>query len=90
MPAESLPVTTFSTPAGTPASTARRAMASAQSGVSAAGLTTTVQPEARAGPTLRVIMAIGKFHGAMAAQTPIGCLIDISRLPGIGVGMVWP
>ncbi len=90
MPALSLPVTTFSTPAGTPASTARRAMARAQSGVSAAGLTTTVQPLARAGPTLRVIMAIGKFQGAMAAHTPTGCLIDIRRLPGIGVGMLWP
>jgi hypothetical protein len=90
MALESLPVTTFSTPAGTPASTASRAMARAHSGVSAAGLTTTVQPAARAGPTLRVIMAIGKFHGAMAAQTPIGCLIEARRLPGIGEGMVWP
>ena len=50
-------------------------MASAQSGVSAAGLTTMVQPAASAGATLRVIMAIGKFHGAIAATTPIGCLM---------------
>ena len=50
-------------------------MASAQSGVSSAGLMTIVQPAASAGATLRVIMAIGKFHGAIAATTPIGCLM---------------
>lgn len=38
------------------------ASARAEKGVSSAGLTTTVQPAARAAPTLRVIMALGKFH----------------------------
>lgn len=38
------------------------ARASADSGVSSAGLTTTVQPAARAAPTFLVIMALGKFH----------------------------
>ena len=28
------------------------------------------------GPALRGIIAIGKFHGVIAAQTPIGCLSD--------------
>ena len=65
----------LSTPAGTPASSASLAIASAQSGVSAAGLTTMVHPAASAGATFRVIMAIGKFHGAIAATTPIGCLM---------------
>jgi len=45
-----------------------------------AGLTTMVQPAARAGPALRVIMAAGKFQGVMAAQTPIGSLITTIRL----------
>ncbi len=34
-----------------------------------AGLTTTVQPAANAGATLWVIMALGKFHGVIAATT---------------------
>lgn len=38
------------------------ARARAEKGVSSAGFTTTVQPAARAAPTLRVIMALGKFH----------------------------
>ena len=65
----------LSTPAGSPASSASLAIARAQSGVSAAGLTTIVHPEASAGATLRVIMAIGKFQGEIAATTPIGCLM---------------
>ena len=67
-------VSTLSTPAGMPARTASSAAASADSGVSSAGLMTTGQPAASAGATLRVIIAIGKFHGVMAAHTPIGCL----------------
>jgi hypothetical protein len=39
------------------------ARASAEKGVSAAGLITVVQPAARAAPILRVIIAQGKFHG---------------------------
>lgn len=39
----------------------------------------TVQPTARAGATLRVIMLMGKFQGVMAATTPTGCLITIMR-----------
>ena len=62
----------FSTPAGMPARIASSAAASAVSGVSSAGLMMTGQPAARAGATLRVIMASGKFHGVMAAHTPIG------------------
>lgn len=34
-----------------------------EKGVSAGGLMTAVQPAARAAPSLRVIMADGKFHG---------------------------
>ncbi len=66
-------VTTLSTPAGMPARCASSASASADSGVCSAGLMTTGQPAASAGATLRVIIAIGKFHGVMAAHTPTGC-----------------
>ena len=36
----------------------------------AGGLITNVQPAASAGAALRVIMALGKFHGVIAATTP--------------------
>ena len=55
-----------------------------------AGLTTTGQPTARAGAHLRVIMALGKFHGVIAATTPIGSLATTRRRSGLGVGMVSP
>jgi hypothetical protein len=47
-------------------------MARAVSGVSLAGLSTTVQPAASAGPILRVAMAAGKFHGVTRTQMPTG------------------
>lgn len=40
--------------------------------------------------TLRVIMAEGKFQGVMRPQTPIGCLMVISRRPGMGLGIISP
>src|SRR5690606_35062148 len=65
------PVTTMlKTPGGKPACSASSTSASADSGVAPAGFATTVQPAAKAGATLRVIIAIGKFHGVIAAQTP--------------------
>ena len=48
-------------------------------GVSAAGLTTTVQPAARAGAILRVAIASGKFHGVMRKHGPTGCWVTIMR-----------
>ena len=62
------PQTTFSTPGGIPARTASSPSASADSGVAGAGLTTIVQPAASAGAALRAIIAIGKFHGVIAAH----------------------
>ena len=69
-PAASVVGTTLTTPAGTPASTSSRARARAVSGVSAAGLSTTVQPAARAGAIFRVAIAAGKFHGVTSAADP--------------------
>ena len=83
-------VTTLNTPAGMPARSASSARASADRGVSSAGLTTTGQPAASAGAALRVIIALGKFHGVIAATTPIGCLMTIRRRPGTVAGMTSP
>src|SRR5690625_5214070 len=64
-----------SKPFGRPARSASSAMARADSGVSLAGLVTIAHPAASAGAALRVIIAIGKFQGVIAAATPTGCLI---------------
>jgi len=58
-------VTTFTTPAGSPASASRPVKNRVVSGVSWGGFTTTVQPAARAGAILRVAIANGKFQGVM-------------------------
>ncbi len=84
------PVTTLNTPFGMPARSANSANASAEYGVSDAGLQTTTQPAAKAGPHLRVIMALGKFHGVMAPTTPTGSLVTTMRRPGSGCGMTSP
>ncbi len=42
------------------------------SGVSSAGLTTKVQPQASAGAIFHMPIMSGKFHGTMAATTPTG------------------
>lgn len=41
------------------------ANAKAENGVSGGGLMTVVHPAAKAAPSLRVIIAEGKFHGVM-------------------------
>ncbi len=84
------PVTTLSTPLGTPARSASSASASAENGVCDAGFSTTVHPAASAGPALRVIIASGKFHGVMQATTPIGCLMTTMRVSAWWPGMVSP
>ncbi len=72
--------TTLTTPCGTPASSSSRAIASAVRGVSCAGLSTTVQPAASAGPSLRVAMAAGKFQGVISSEIPTGACATSIRL----------
>ena len=68
--------TTLMTPVGRPRPSSSSRMISATyavvSGVSWAGLMTTVHPAASAGATLRAIIAIGKFHGVMSRAGPTG------------------
>ncbi len=58
--------------------------ASMVSGVSEAGLSTTGQPAASAGPILRVAMAAGKFHGVTSTATPAGLCCTTMRAPEAG------
>lgn len=66
------PGTMLTTPGGRPAASAASAIWNASSAVSGAGLITTVQPAASAGASLNMVSDCGKFHGTIAATTPIG------------------
>ena len=69
----------LNTPAGTPARCASSANASAEKGVCGAGLQTNVQPAARAGPSLRVIIAAGAHSRALALQAGDKVPLDTER-----------
>jgi len=84
------PVTQEKTPFGTPARSANSHNAKAENGVAVAGFSTIVQPAAKAGPALRVIIAAGKFHGVIAAHTPTGSFVTTIRLSEACAGIVSP
>ncbi len=67
-----------------------RSTSAAVSGVALAGLTMLVQPAAIAGPSLRVIIAAGKFQGVIAATTPTGWRRTSTRLAGFCAGTTCP
>ncbi len=64
------PTTTFTTPAGIPASSTSSENLSDVSGVSSAGLSTTVLPAASAGASFHAAIVSGKFHGVISPTTP--------------------
>ena len=66
------------------------ATANAVSGVSLAGLSTTVQPAASAGPILRVAIAAGKFQGVTSTLTPTGWRSTRIRLAPDGAVVTAP
>ena len=61
-----------------------------ESGVSSAGLMTTVFPQISAGMIFHDGIAIGKFHGVIIPTTPSGSRTDIANLLGSSDGTVWP
>ncbi|MOA14769.1 hypothetical protein D3C78_1348910 [compost metagenome] len=81
---------TLSSPAGMPARSASSARARAEKGVCGAGLSTMAHPAASAGPALRVIIALGKFHGVIAAVTPTGSFCTRMRLSAACAGITSP
>ena len=56
------------------------------SGVGDAGLITTVQPASSAGASLMTTRLMGKFHGAISAQTPSGSRRTTDSPPPRGKG----
>ena len=66
------PVTMFSTPSGSPASSISLAISRTVSDASSEGFSTTVQPVASAGPIFQIDPAMGAFQGMIAPTTPTG------------------
>src|SRR5678815_37711 len=78
------PLTMLITPLGTPASDSVRTRLYVESGVSCAGLITHVLPQTMAGSSFHDGIAMGKFHGVIMPQTPMGvrtCLLYTSPSP---------
>src|SRR6202142_376281 len=84
------PVTMLMTPLGRPASTNVRTKLNVESGVSWAGLMTQVLPQTMAGSSFHDEIAIGKFHGVIMPQTPMGWRMAMANLLGISDGTVGP
>ena len=74
------PVMTLKTPGSTPVSWCQPGQRQRRQRRLFGGLDDHRAAGGDGGATLRVIIASGKFHGVIAAQTPIGCLIVIRRL----------
>ena len=68
-----------------PASSASSQIRSVLSGVSDAGLTTTVLPQQSAGPIFHEAMRRGKFQGTIAATTPNGSWKVAFTPPATGI-----
>src|SRR3954452_165198 len=66
------PVTTFTTPAGNPASSTSLTNSSVDTDVNSEGLMTTVLPAASAGASFHAVSINGEFQGVMATTTPSG------------------
>ena len=76
---EPRPVMTCSTPSGRPASALSSARRSDETDVWRAGLSTTLFPATRAGASLSIAKLRGKFHGVIAATTPIGSRVTSAK-----------
>ena len=62
-----------------------RSNSSAVSGVSSAGLSTTVLPAASAGASFHDAIVSGKFHGVISATTPSGSRNVMPTPPATGI-----
>src|SRR5215207_7397381 len=66
------PAMMLTTPSGRPASSSSSPRRSAESGVSSATLSTTVQPVVSAGASFQAAISSGKFQGMICPTTPTG------------------
>ena len=80
-------MTTFTTPAGKPASSKISASMRALNGVVLAGFRMTALPAASACVTAMLGMSCGQFHGEMMPMTPIGWRMTRMRLLSVSSWM---
>ena len=73
------PVTTFSTPGGSPASSISATSRSTENVAYSDGLSTIVQPAASAGASFCADSSSGAFHGTTAPTTPTGSRSVMTR-----------
>ncbi len=78
-PTSPAPGSNCTAPGGTPASRNMPTARLAISGVSSAGLASTVLPAASAAATWPVKMASGKFHGLMQTTGPSGRWVSLEK-----------
>lgn len=83
------PLTILITPGGNPAFSISDAKYRIEMGVCSAGLSTTVLPQASAGPSFQPAIMRGKFQGIIWPTTPMGCLMVYANFCGV-VGIVRP
>jgi hypothetical protein len=84
-------VTTFTTPAGKPASARISGSSSpADTGASSDGFSTIVLPNATGFTTVRQARTCAPFHGVMPATTPSGLRSAIAKVPGWSDRMISP
>src|SRR5262245_56777177 len=83
-----VPVTILITPGGRPAASAAFTKLIVESGVSSAGLMTSVLPQINAGIIFHEGIAIGKFQGVISEQMPTGWRTHIASLSGNSEGVV--
>ena len=84
-------VTTFSTPAGSPASPKISPQSRPPTtGDHSDGFSTTVLPSASGAAIERADRICAAFHGAIAPTTPTGCRSPIAIRPGVSVGSTSP
>src|SRR5580704_4999793 len=82
------PPTKLTTPGGRPASERISIRWYVESGVSSAGLITSVLPQISAGIIFHAGMAMGKFHGVINPQTPMDWRKLMANLLGSSEGVV--
>ncbi len=84
------PCTTLSTPGGRPASAARRAKATALSGVSSLALSTAALPQMSAGKTFHATLGSGVLAAMIRPATPRGWRTIIGWRLGTAEVVVFP
>src|SRR5262245_36231929 len=85
-----LPLTTLSTPAGSPAATSNSASRIGTDGSRSDGLRMKALPQASAGANFHIGIMAGKLNGVMPATTPSGWRIENKSMPGPALSLNSP